>query len=79
VPLTVLYTVAGTASPGSDYLALAGSVIIPASSNSAVITVIPIDDVLIEGAETVVVTISPAAAYIVGSAKSATVTISSND
>lgn len=54
----------GTASPGSDYTALTGSVIISAGSNTAVITVTPIDDALIEGAETVVVTLSPAATYV---------------
>jgi hypothetical protein len=77
--LTVHYTVSGTASPGSDYTALTGSVIIPAGSNSAVITVTPVNDALIEGAETVVVTLSAAATYVVWAPSVATVTISSDD
>jgi hypothetical protein len=78
-PLTVRYTVAGTATPGSDYVALSGSVVIPASANTAVITVTPIDDSLVESAETVVVTLSADPAYVVGTAKTATVTITDND
>jgi hypothetical protein len=79
VPLTVFYTVSGTATPGSDYAASSGSVIIPAGVNSATIVVAPIDDPLVEGRETVVVRLSPAAGYVVGSASAATVTITSND
>ena len=78
-PLTVRYTVAGTATAGSDYTTLTGSVIIPAGSNSAVITVTPVNDALIEAAETVVVTLSPAATYLVGTPSAATVTITDND
>ena len=79
VSLTVHYTVTGSAAPGSDYVALSDSVVIPAGSNSAIITVTPIDDALIEAAEKVVVTLSANAAYIVGSAKTATVTIGGDD
>ncbi len=77
--LTVTYTVGGTASAGSDYTALAGSVIIPAGAKSALITVTPVDDALVEAAETVVVTLSPSATYIVGSPNTGTVTIADND
>jgi hypothetical protein len=78
-PLTVAYSVGGTAATGTDYTALAGSVVIPAGTRSAVITVKPIDDTLIESAETVVVTLSAASTYLVGSPSSATVTIADND
>jgi hypothetical protein len=77
--LTVNYTVGGSATPGSDYVALSGSVVIPAGATTAVITVTPVDNALIEAAETVAVTLSPSAAYVVGSAKTATVTIADND
>jgi hypothetical protein len=43
-PLTVHYTVGGSAVPGVDYVALAGSVTIPAGASSATITVSPLDD-----------------------------------
>src|SRR5262249_59827669 len=55
---TVLtYTVAGTAS-GSDYVALSGTVTIPAGQTTAEIDVAALEDALVEGTETVVVTLS---------------------
>jgi len=53
-PLVVLYEIGGTASNGVDYLALPGSVIIPAGRRSAELTIVPIDDALPEPVETVV-------------------------
>jgi hypothetical protein len=43
-PLTVHYTVGGSAIPGTDYVSLSGSVTIPAGASSATITVSPLDD-----------------------------------
>ena len=77
--LTVYYTVGGTATSGSDYNALSGSVTIPAGSSSATITVSPINDTVVESDETVIVTLSNNAAYTVGSPSSATITITSDD
>ena len=77
--LTVAYTVAGTATAGSDYAALPGSVVIPAGSATATIAVSPVNDTAIEVDETVVATISASAAYTVGAPASATVTIQSDD
>ena len=77
--LTVNYTVGGGASNGVDYQTLTGSVVIPAGSSSATITVTPINDVVMEGNETVVVTLSPRPNYTVGSPSSATVTIVSDE
>jgi hypothetical protein len=78
LPLTVLFTIGGTALPGSDYRTLAGSVTIPAGSLSATIAVLPISDNLEEGDETVLVTLSPSSAYSIASPASATVTIKNN-
>ena len=55
---TVSYTVVGTATLGSDYTALSGSVTILAGATSATITVPVLDDALVEGTETVVVTLA---------------------
>ncbi|MDR7485714.1 MAG: Ig-like domain-containing protein, partial [Armatimonadota bacterium] len=77
--LTVNYTVGGTATAGSDYAALTGSVTIPANATSAMITVTPVDDAVYEGSQTVVVTLAAGSGYIVGSPSSATVTILDND
>ena len=77
--LTVNYTVSGTATSGSDYTALTGSVTIPSGSATATITVTPVDDSLVESDETVIVTLTANAAYTVGAPSSATVTITDND
>ena len=59
-PLIVNYSVSGTATPGADYAALSGKVVIPAGATNAVIEVVPIFDHLIEGTETVELTLLPA-------------------
>ena len=77
--LTVYYSVGGTATAGSDYVALAGSVVIPADLVSATVTVTPLQDTIDENPETVTVTLSSNSLYTVGSPSSATVTISDDD
>lgn len=78
-PLTVNYTVSGTASSGTDYTALGTSVVIADGSSSATLTVTPIQDSGNEGPETVVVTLSAHSAYTVGSPSAATVNIADDD
>jgi YD repeat-containing protein len=78
-PLTVHYSVSGTATGGADYAALVGSVTIPAGAHPQTVTVTPVDDALVEGEETVTLTLSANAAYTTGSPASATITISDND
>lgn len=56
--LIVTYTIGGTASNGVDYVTLPGSVSILAGHRSASIVVIPIDDLLVEKAETVVLSLA---------------------
>jgi subtilisin family serine protease/subtilisin-like proprotein convertase family protein len=77
--LTVNYSLAGTATNGSDYNNLTGSVVIPVGSTTATINITPIDDTLVEGNETVVVNLSSDSAYTIGNANSATVAIADND
>jgi|GEM_PF-381965 len=78
-PLTVNYTVGGTASSGSDYNTLSGTIIIPTGQQSGTITVTPIDDIEVESEETVVLTLSSGAGYTVGTPSSAIVNIISED
>jgi len=59
IPLTVYYSLSGTASNGVDYRELDGSVTIPAGAWSARVVVDPIDDRRVEGVETVVAEIAP--------------------
>jgi hypothetical protein len=65
--LTVHYTLGGTATAGTDYTVnpSAGSVLIPDGQNSANVTIIPKDDTVLEGDETVVISLSPNAYYTV--------------
>ena len=79
VPLTVRYTVGGSATGGSDYLALPGSVVIPGNMVSALVTVTPLQDTAAEDSEKVTVRLLADAAYSVGSPSSATITISDDD
>lgn len=66
-PLTVKYSISGTASNGVDYVLLPGSVTIPAGQSNAVVTVSPLDDELIEPTETVQASLLSDPAYgIVG-------------
>ena len=76
--VTVNYTIGGTASNGVDYLALSGSVVIPALSSSATITVTPINDALAEPTETIILTLVPAPGFVIGIGN-ATATILDND
>ncbi len=78
-PLTVSYSVSGSATPGTDYAGLPGSVTLPAGSASATIAVTPLDDAAVEPSETVVVTLGPGSGYAVGSPAAATVTVADDD
>ena len=50
--LTVTYTIGGTASNGVDYAAIPNWIPIPAGVRTVEVPVAPIDDRLVEGAET---------------------------
>ncbi len=78
-PLTVTYTVSGTASSGDYTRALTGTVTLGAGQPSATITIAPVDDALFEGDETLVLTLAADAAYTVGTPGTATATIADND
>ena len=79
VAVTVSYAVGGSATAGSDYVALSGSVVIPADQVSATVTVTPRQDSLDENAETVTVTLLTDPGYALGSPSVATVTIADDD
>jgi len=88
VALTVNYTVGGTATSGTDYAALSGSVAIPAGVETVTVQVSPVDDTVLEAAETVTLTIQPSTCpglyppsecYLVGASGSASLTIADNE
>ena len=77
--LRVFFIISGTASNGVDYVAVSNSFVIPAGSLSATLPIIPIDDTLLEGPETVTLTLQPAPAYFLGTPTQATVTIEDDE
>jgi len=74
-PLTVNYSVGGTATPGLDYAALPGNVIIPSGATSANIYVTPLGNHLASNQATVTVSLSASTNYVLTNLASATVTI----
>ena len=79
-PLAVAYAVGGSATRGSDYQQIPGSVTIPAGASSATVTIAPVDDATAEGNETVVLTLAAGSPYAVSkTAASAAVTIADNE
>ena len=82
--ITVSYTVSGSATAGTDYTALAGTVSIPAGASSATIPVDVLNDDVVEGPESVIVTLSDITSgdpqiSIDSAGRTATVTISDDD
>jgi hypothetical protein len=80
--LTVNYTIAtgaGQATSGDYTPVLTGSKIIAAGDASVDITITPVDDALVEGAETLTLILFDTGSYDVGPNASATVTIADND
>jgi hypothetical protein len=77
--LTITYTVGGTADAGDFGPALSGSITLAAGQASADISIVPVDDALPEGNETVVLTLVDGASYDLSTTASATVTIADDD
>jgi len=73
--LSVNLNISGTAESGLDYQALGTPLVIPAGSATANLTVVPSNDFLGEGSETVIVAIAAGTGYGIGSPGRATVTI----
>jgi len=78
-PVTVFYTISGTASNGVDYVAIPNSIVIPAGSLTVKLPVVPIDDTLVEGPETVTLTLQSDSAYTLGTPTNGTVTINDDE
>jgi hypothetical protein len=78
-PLQVFFTVSGTAINGGDYVLLTNSFIIPAGSWTATLPVLPLDDPVVEGPETVTLTLQGNPAYTLTAPTVATVTINDDE
>jgi hypothetical protein len=77
-PLTINYTVGGTALSGEDYTALTETIEIPIGDNSVTIDVDVLDNDNANDTETVVVTLEAGSGYMVGTPTSDTVTITNS-
>lgn len=78
-PLSISYTVGGSATPGTDYVLLSGGVTIPAGEATATISVTPIDDEDAEGDETIIISVTPQPTYDLGNAAQTVVTLSDDE
>lgn len=79
--LSVEYSVAGSATPGTDYQALNGVALIGTGSSDVAIIVTPLDDTLLEDPETVQITVTGTSddRVPVGDPATASVTIADDD
>lgn len=83
-PLTIHYTVAGTATLGSDYSGISTTrrtktVVIPAGSAMSKITLNPSVDITIEPEETIAITLAPGRGYAIATTSSVSARISNDD
>jgi uncharacterized protein (DUF1800 family) len=74
-PLTVRYTLSGSALSGADYGSLTGVAEFARATNEVSIDVNPVTDGIVEPAEPVTLTVQPDASYELGSPSTATLTI----
>jgi len=74
-PLTVTFTLTGTATNGTDYTTLPLTATFAAGSPTVEVVVTPMSDATAEPAETVILTLTSVAPYELGSPATATVTI----
>ena len=75
----IKYTVAGTATAGSDYTSLSDTVAVQVGEASVTIPIATTDDSADENDETVILTLAAGPGYIVGGAKTRTLTITDDD
>ncbi|MFN7557552.1 beta strand repeat-containing protein, partial [Microcystis sp.] len=78
-PLTVNYSIGGTAINGTDYTLLPTSVTFEANSAIATVIVDPTTDTTVESDETVVLTLASGTGYTIGNPNAATGTITNDD
>ncbi len=74
-PISVSYSVAGTATEGADFAPLSGTVIFPIGATTATVTITPTADGIAEPTETLTLATLPGAGYTVGEMASATATL----
>lgn len=79
LPVTVWYTIGGTATDGVEYVFITNSVVIPAGDTTAVLPILPIEDGVVEGPRTVILTLQANFAYVLGTPTNGVVTINDDE
>jgi len=77
--LTVNYSIAGTATNGTDYNNLTGTASVAVGATFVDVVVTPIQDTTYEGNETIILTVIAGTDYVVGGTNAATVNLIEND
>jgi Ca2+-binding RTX toxin-like protein len=77
--ITVNYTLSGSATNGTDYSSLPGTINFAAGVSSAIVTITPTDDNIFEGTETAILTLTTGTGYALDLITSAVVNIADND
>jgi Ca2+-binding RTX toxin-like protein len=77
--ITVNYTLSGSATNGTDYSSLPGTVNFAAGDSTAIVTVTPTDDNIFEGTETAILTLTTGTGYALDLTTIAVVNIADND
>ncbi|MDB6138597.1 MAG: Calx-beta protein, partial [Verrucomicrobiaceae bacterium] len=78
IAITANLAISGTATNTTDYTTLPATVAFAANQTTATLNVVPVNDTLIEGPETVMITLNTGS-YDIGTNNSAVVTIADND
>ncbi|MDB9467245.1 Calx-beta domain-containing protein, partial [Dolichospermum circinale CS-539/09] len=78
-PITVNYTLSGSATNATDYSSLPGTVNFAVGDSTAIVTVTPTDDNIFEGTETAILTLITGTGYALDVTTSAVVNIADND
>ncbi len=74
-PLSISYTISGTAGAGNDYTPLSGTVTVPAGAHSVKIPVTPLPDALTEAQESVTIALQSGTGFSLGTPVTASVQI----
>ncbi len=79
--VTLTYEVSGTATPGEDYEALSGSLVLSTGQVTVVQNLVIIDDNVVEASEEIILTLTAVngATDFIGASDSVTITITDND
>lgn len=77
--VTVNYTIAGTATAGTDYTLLSGTATVTATNSSVVIPISVLDDLVSDLGETIIITLQPVVGYTFGSPSSVTLIVADDD